>query len=203
LSVNKLTRSAFGGFVLVVRSRAKIVHVVQRARDRANRAKPSQMIRKTRIIQHSLAFRDYLRTHDEARERYAQLKHDLVQDPSSHKKHSGIFSGYNCGKDKFIKEILEKSGFDAIHINFCMHDAEWAAYRRMIAPTPADLENPRHFHFCLYKGCTIAACAHLEIIEPQKAHIHALVVDLPFQNQGIERVFTDFLNRWLTFLKAS
>lgn len=64
----------------------------------------------------NLKFRDYLREHTDARDEYAQLKYALINEPASHEKNGFRFSGYNLGKDNFIKKILEKSGFTA----FCM-----------------------------------------------------------------------------------
>ncbi len=52
-----------------------------------------------------LAFRDYLRTHPEDRDRYAALKQKLIlEDPTGK-------NGYIGAKTDLINEILDKSGF--------------------------------------------------------------------------------------------
>jgi len=52
-----------------------------------------------------LAFRDYLRTHPEERDRYAELKHRLIkEDPTGQNSYIG-------DKTDLINEMLDKSGF--------------------------------------------------------------------------------------------
>ena len=77
-------------------------------------------------IELNLHFRDYLRAHPEAVEEYAALKKQLVSQPASHQK-QGRFTGYNLGKDAFIKKILGLSGFNGLCIRYCTHHDEWAA----------------------------------------------------------------------------
>ena len=79
------------------------------------------------FIQLNLSFRDYMRSHPEAVHAYSALKEKLLEDPKSYQKNELRFSGYNLGKNHFIKEILRKSGYDGIAMNFCMHDEEWVA----------------------------------------------------------------------------
>lgn len=52
-----------------------------------------------------LAFRDYLRTHADERDRYADLKQNLISDDPTGKE------GYISGKTDLINEMLDKSGF--------------------------------------------------------------------------------------------
>lgn len=52
-----------------------------------------------------LAFRDYLRSHSEDRDRYAKLKQDLIlKDPTGK-------GSYISGKTDLVNDILDKSGF--------------------------------------------------------------------------------------------
>lgn len=52
-----------------------------------------------------LAFRDYLRSHPDERDRYAALKENLIQDDPTGK------DAYIGGKTELINEMLDKSGF--------------------------------------------------------------------------------------------
>lgn len=53
----------------------------------------------TQNINRHIAFRDYLRTHTEARDEYAQLKKELAE------KYPYDIDGYCNGKEQFVKEI--------------------------------------------------------------------------------------------------
>lgn len=52
-----------------------------------------------------LAFRDYLREYPEEKDKYAQLKQNLIKEDPTGK------NGYIGGKTDFINEVLDKSGF--------------------------------------------------------------------------------------------
>lgn len=52
-----------------------------------------------------LAFRDYLREHPEERDRYAELKQNLIKEDPTGK------NGYIGGKTDLVNEMLDKSGF--------------------------------------------------------------------------------------------
>ena len=80
----------------------------------------------------NLCFRDYLRKHNNAKNYYEKLKFNLLQDPKSFQKIDGMFSGYALGKDKFIKDTLQKAGFNYLIVNFCMHYNEWQEYHLKI-----------------------------------------------------------------------
>lgn len=67
-------------------------------------------------IELNLLFRDYLRSHPEARDTYADLKKNLLAEPSSYEKTNSLFTGYNLGKDAFIRKILKAAYFNRIRI---------------------------------------------------------------------------------------
>ena len=77
----------------------------------------------------NLYFRDYLRSHEEARHSYSTLKHRLISDPASFERGKYGFPKYTLEKNKFIKSILDQTGFSGLVMNFCMHEEEWAAIR--------------------------------------------------------------------------
>lgn len=169
----------------------------------------------------NLCFRDYLRMHEEARLAYSDLKEQLITDPKSHQKIRAKFSGYNLGKDRFIKDILNKAGFDGLTLNCCMHDREWAEYHRIreeqiFKPIKVvyDRKHPsitaeNNFHFVLYKGTQIVCVALVEFLgEPQDGNqnenqnqqiavLRSLATDEPYKGQGYDMQMIKLLEQWL------
>ena len=62
-------------------------------------------------IEHYLKFRDWMRTHPEDRDAYADLKQDLAR------QHPHDITAYCLGKDSFIATIDKKTGFSALKFN--------------------------------------------------------------------------------------
>jgi len=80
----------------------------------------------------NILFRDYLRHHDHSRDLYAALKENLLQDPASFEKADGaMFSGYNLGKDVFIRDILEQAGYAGRRFIRAAHRQEWVDVHRI------------------------------------------------------------------------
>jgi hypothetical protein len=75
----------------------------------------------------NLLFRDYLRTHPESLAEYAELKTHLLTQKESFEKNNSLFTGYNLGKDAFIRKILQQAGFNRLRFMKCTHYAEWEA----------------------------------------------------------------------------
>ncbi|MDP3532839.1 MAG: GrpB family protein [Alphaproteobacteria bacterium] len=75
-------------------------------------------------IELNLLFRDYLRDHQKSVSAYALLKTELLKNPSSFEKNKASFTGYNLGKDDFIRTILKQAGFNRIRFMRCMHHTE-------------------------------------------------------------------------------
>jgi GrpB-like predicted nucleotidyltransferase (UPF0157 family) len=161
------------------------------------------------FIELNLCFRDYLRAHNEARLAYAALKEQLIQDPKSHQKVRDKFSGYNLGKDRFIKAILNKAGFNGITFNYCMHDREWEEYHRIreeqhfkpikIAYHRQHLSThaEKNYHFVLYKGIEIVCVAEVEFLNDEPAVWRALATNEPYKGQGYETHMIKQLDKWL------
>lgn len=159
----------------------------------------------------NLCFRDYLRKHKEAREEYAHLKEKLLQDPTSYERQQGSFSGYNLGKDIFIKSILKKAHFEGLTVNFCLHHREWSEYHRIRKTQIADLkgipydpthprfEAPNHYHFVLYKGTEIIGISHVEFRSDSTCILRPFAIDAPFQNQGYGSQFLRIIENWLQY----
>ena len=161
------------------------------------------------FIDLNLTFRDYLRSHEEDRISYGNLKEQLLLDPKSHERQAGRFTGYTLGKDQFIKNLLDKGGLKGRCLNFCMHTREWAEYHRIRKELIFDhshisydenhpsLTDPKHFHFVLYQGITIVATAHMEFLNEKEAALRTLATDMPYQHQRHGTYLMKQLEQWV------
>ena len=161
------------------------------------------------FIELNLCFRDYLRKHEDAVLVYSALKIELVMDPKSHEKTESKFTGYNLGKNAFIKSILDKAGFNGLAINFCLHDKEWDAYHRIkeeqiFRPVNVvyntnyyPLKDSNHYHFVLYRGTRIVAVAHIEFLNENEAALRSIAADEKCKNHGYGSYMLQFLERWV------
>lgn len=159
----------------------------------------------------NLCFRDYLRAHGEAREEYAHLKETLLTDPASFQRIEKAFTGYNLGKDEFIKGILDKAGFEGLNANFCMHHREWDEYHRIrreqifalsdiqYNPQHPTITDPKHYHLVLYQGATVIGVAHIEFLSDDECALRPFAIDAPYQNQGLGSQFLSILEKWLKY----
>jgi len=119
-------------------------------------------------IEMLLLFRDYLRDHEEARIAYEKLKKQLSDNPENHYKNAQGFTEYTLGKNKFVRDILEKAGFKRYSLKFCLHHTEWDAYRKLSGDSQ-EIDTLANY-FVYYKGNEIIAAAkvkgrNLEIIQ--------------------------------------
>jgi GrpB-like predicted nucleotidyltransferase (UPF0157 family)/GNAT superfamily N-acetyltransferase len=159
-------------------------------------------------IELNLLFRDYLRDNTEARDQYAELKFHLLKQKESHQKNGSRFSGYNLGKDKFIKECLAKAGFKGLCIRSCSHYDEWAAARHfrqkyffdkvpISDPYTWTFDHKDHAHFVLYQGVDIVGYVHIQLWQDKRAAMRIIVIDELNRNEGVGRYFLKFCERWL------
>lgn len=159
-------------------------------------------------IELNLVFRNYLRAHPEIREEYAHLKERLLRDKSSFEKKNSIFTGYNLGKDAFIRHVLKKSGFDRIRLMKCTHYNEWASVKRIRElyflghgarkdPYRELLQNPDHTHLVFYQGVEIIGYAHVQFLQNQKAYLHIFALEAPYRGRGFGTQFLILCERWL------
>lgn len=158
----------------------------------------------------NLCVRDYLRSHDEARLAYEQLKHQIITDPTSSQIITDYkFPAYTLGKDQFIKKLLQKANYRGLNVNFCMHTREWEAYhqiRNALIFKPRgviydrnhpSLSNPKIFHFILYRGAQIIGAATVELLKSDESALRPFAIDTPYQKQGFGSKFLKFLEKWL------
>lgn len=161
------------------------------------------------FISLNLKFRDYIKTHEKSHSEYANLKNDLLVNPESHKKAFQKFSGYNLGKNQFIKSILDKAGFDDYCFNFCMHDLEWETFHRITNeqlfqhsdieydPNHSAFKDPNSFHFILYKGTQITSIARVELIDDKLACLRFLATDRHYKRQEHGKKLVHLLEAWV------
>jgi GrpB-like predicted nucleotidyltransferase (UPF0157 family) len=130
-------------------------------------------------IELNLSFRDYLRTHRDARDQYSKLKEDLLKEKSSYEKNNSLFTGYNLGKDAFIRKILQAAQFNRIRMMKCTHYAEWEVAKQLrnkyffdplsIAdPYIWTFNHPEHIHLVLYQGVEVIGYAHTKMISEEE-----------------------------------
>lgn len=159
-------------------------------------------------IELNLLFRDYLRTHSEARDAYTSLKLELVKQEDIPTRIRGGFKAYTLGKDGFIKKILDQAGFKGQGLKFCTHDDEWAAARYfrntyffdkvpMADPYTWTFDHKDHIHFVFYEGTQIIGYAHIQLWPSQRAALRIIVIEDHFRNKGRGGHFLSLCERWL------
>lgn len=160
-------------------------------------------------IELNLLFRDHLRKHQSSCAEYACLKENLLNEENHNQKIFGVFSGYNLGKDAFIRKILEASGFDKLRLMRCTHYAEWETYHRIreeqifsplnitYDPNHPTIHAVNHFHFVLYKGIQIVTVAHVEFFNDTEAALRSIATDEPYKKQGFGKSMMELLEQWI------
>lgn len=158
-------------------------------------------------IELNLTFRDYLRDHPEARNEYANLKENLLKEESSYEKKDSMFTGYNLGKDAFIRKVLKAANFKNIRMMKCTHYAEWDAAKRLRQkyfetlsssdPYIETFNRENHVHLILYQGVDIVGYAHIEFFSNDTAALKMIVIDEAYQLQGVDNQFLQLIEQWL------
>lgn len=148
-------------------------------------------------IELNLVFRNYLRENYDARNEYQNLKSELLQNEASFQKQNGaLFSGYNLGKDVFIRKVIDKLDFQRLRFLKCSHNLEWQEYHRIRKSQIFDSTNveydenhptitdANHCHFIICKSTKVVCVAHIEFFNPKEIALRSLATDEIFQNQG-------------------
>jgi GrpB-like predicted nucleotidyltransferase (UPF0157 family)/GNAT superfamily N-acetyltransferase len=159
-------------------------------------------------IELNLLFRDYLRDHHESMNAYAFLKTELLKNPSSFEKNKASFTGYNLGKDDFIRTILKQAGFNRIRFMRCMHHTEIETaklFRQKYFFDKIPIEDPYlwtfdhkdNVHFVLYKGVDIIGYAHIQFWPDAKAALRIIVIDEIHRHKGYGSEFLILIEKWL------
>lgn len=161
-------------------------------------------------IELNIKFRNYLRNHPKAVEEYAKLKQELLLNEKSFEKQNGsVFSGYNLGKDTFIRKIIEKSGYNCHRFLKVSHSKEWECYHRIKKEQIFDTINiiydsnhpsitgENNFHFVLCNATQVVAISHVEFLNSSDAAIRTIAVDKPFQGFGFGKEILLLTEKWL------
>ncbi len=154
-------------------------------------------------IDRHLRFRDWMRTHEDDKKAYQDLKNHLAS------KFPNDRLAYCLGKEAFVTNIDEKAGFEGLRLLVALTEREWDAYHRIrekqiFEPisVPYDRHHPtlsqdNHFHFVLYKGVTIVTVAHVELLNPTEAALRSLATDAPYKRHGYGTHMMKLLEKWI------
>jgi GrpB-like predicted nucleotidyltransferase (UPF0157 family)/N-acetylglutamate synthase-like GNAT family acetyltransferase len=160
-------------------------------------------------IELNILFRDFLRNSPESCAEYAKLKRDLLAHQSAHEKNNSRSTGYNLGKNAFIKNIINQTGFAGLCFRPCQHYLELQEYHRIRREQIFDRINvaydenhssltaENHFHFILYKGTEIVTVAHVEFLNKNEAVIRSLATDEPYKMKGYAKHMMKLLEKWI------
>ncbi len=156
-------------------------------------------------IDRHLKFRDWMRTHPEDMQAYADLKKNLAI-----RFKNDIFS-YCLGKEDFIAAIDKKAGWLAFRFVKALTSREWQSakhFRDTYFFGPQGIEDPytwtfnheEHAHLVLYQGTEIVAYAHIQFWPDQRAAIRIIAVDEDKRNQNSGSQFLALIEKWLKSL---
>lgn len=157
-------------------------------------------------IERHLKFRDWMRTHKTDRDAYGLLKIELAL------KYPNDMMNYCLGKDAFIADIDNKTGFDGLRIVKALTNREWDSVRHfrqkyffdrgsIADPYISTFNDAQHAHLVLYKGPKIIGYAHIQLWQEYRAAMRIIVIDEPYRNQGIGSDFLKLCERWLSHHK--
>jgi GrpB-like predicted nucleotidyltransferase (UPF0157 family)/GNAT superfamily N-acetyltransferase len=160
-------------------------------------------------IELNILFRDFLRNCQTSCAEYASLKKNLLANKSSHEKNNSRSTGYNLGKNGFIKKIINQTGFAGLCFRPCQHYHEWGAYHRIRREqifTPINvvydkshpsLTSENNFHFILYEGTKIVCVAHIKFLNKNEAKIRTISTDEPYKGKGYGTYMMKLLEKWI------
>ena len=151
-----------------------------------------------------LAFRDWMRTHEDDKNMYAELKQNLAQ------QFPYDSLGYCNGKDAFIASIdAQASPSLPPRLLFVCTHREWEEYHQLNAQLFEDLPDivydrnyptftsPKHFNFVLYVGTKIVCSAQLERLNEQEFALRFLITKADERRKGYGSACVGFLERWM------
>lgn len=145
-------------------------------------------------VELNLKFRDYLRTHPDVRDQYAQIKMDILRDSSSNTKAANGFPLYTLRKAPFIKSVLNKIGYNRLRVLKAVTEEEWQAIAQF-RKTSKRPETKNHEHFLLYQGTNIIGYADIEILSKTGAKLVFFELKIKVANAPI--FFRELIREWL------
>ncbi|MBR1735290.1 MAG: GrpB family protein, partial [Alphaproteobacteria bacterium] len=151
-------------------------------------------------VELNLAFRDYLRTHEDAKIAYGNLKREILSNEENATKRVQVgalsFPFYTLQKRAFIDNVLRKIGFNRLRVIKCLTDIErnYAEnfYISKIGENAfIDFSNEDHEHFILYKGVEICGYANLQISPTPK------IILMECKNAEDKTFFQSVIQKWI------
>ena len=151
-------------------------------------------------IDRYLKFRDWMRSHEDDAQAYANLKVGLAA------KFPQDILQYCNGKDAFVANIDIKDGFDGWRMVKALTDREWSTvctlrqkyfFKSNTDPYAWTLEHKDHIHFVFYKNADIIGYTHLQLWDEDRAALRIIVIDENYRNQGFGSLFLKLCERWL------
>ena len=150
-------------------------------------------------IDRYLAFRNWLRIHDDDAKAYGHLKIELAE------KYPQDILSYCMGKDAFVATIDEKDGYDGWRMVQALTDREWAAVRSFRGkcffkekdPYSGTLDHKNHVHFVFYKKAEIIGYAHLQLWQEDRVALRLLFIDENYRNRRLGKQLLELSERWL------
>lgn len=151
-------------------------------------------------IDRYLKFRDWLITHTEDRDSYANLKKDLAL------KFPRDILSYTMAKEAFVASIDAKDGFQGYRMVQALTDREWENVRALrkqyflggVDSFNLALKQPNHIHFIFYKNAEIIGYCHLELGPNHKAILKVFAMHNGYENTDWDSRFLEMCKRWLT-----
>lgn len=148
-------------------------------------------------VELNLRFRDHLRAHETTREAYAQLKKDLLKDPTSQQiPHE--FPLYTLRKGPFIESVLRQIGYNRLRVLKANTEEQWAkvAEFRQRAGASSEIKNGEQEHFVLYRGVDIVGYAALPLSSPSSSLVDVFEVEDPVAPEEANAFFKGLIREW-------
>ena len=148
-------------------------------------------------IEWQLCFQNYLRKNEDARNKYAKTKLNLIaQNPDGFEIiKKKLFSEYTTKKGNVILQIAKEAGFNGYRFVIATNENELVAFKELLNINPADSQE-NCFNLCLYNGTDITTAALLEIQKDlKKAHIKKI----KSLNDKDISILLDKIKEWMNF----
>jgi hypothetical protein len=157
-------------------------------------------------IERHLTFRDWMRTHADDRDAYAELKQNLAI------RFKDDILSYCLGKEDFVSAIDKKAGWSGLRFVQALTPREWAAAkhfrdiyffgsRGIDDPDTWTFQHEAHAHLVLYQGAEIIGYAHVQFgPEEKRAEIRRIAVDENKRYQHAESKFWALIEKWMQTL---
>lgn len=156
-------------------------------------------------VELNLAFRDYLRTHVNAKTAYGNLKKEILSNEENATTSVQVgtlnFPLYTLKKRTFIDNVLRKIGFNRLRVIKCLTDFERSEAQKFYEihckktgekhTTTLDFSNGDFEHFMLYKGVEICGYANLQLVPNPR------IILIEVSNLQDKTFFQAVIQKWM------